>query len=137
MPPIRCILLVDDDPTTNYLNRKLLHRLAVSDQVQMASNGHEALAMLTASCTTPDAPACPALILLDVNMPVMNGFEFLDAYRQLPLAQQHAVVIIMLTTSLHPRDVQRAGTLPVAGFLTKPLTAEKVTQLVAEYFPTT
>jgi CheY-like chemotaxis protein len=67
----------------------------------------------------------------------MNGFEFLDAYHRLPLAQQNAVVIIMLTSSLHPRDVQRAETLPVAGFLTKPLTAEKVTQIVADYFPTT
>jgi CheY-like chemotaxis protein len=135
MPPIRCTLLVDDDPTTNYLNRKLLQRLALSAQVQVANNGQEALDVLTASCSTPDAPTCPALIFLDVNMPVMNGFEFLDAYQRLPLAQQNAVVIIMLTSSLHPRDVQRAETLSVAGFLTKPLTAEKVTRVVADYFP--
>jgi CheY-like chemotaxis protein len=69
--------------------------------------------------------------LLDVKMPVMNGFEFLEAYYRLPLAQQNVVVIIMLTSSLHPRDVQRAETLP------KPLTAEKVTQIVADYFPAT
>jgi CheY-like chemotaxis protein len=75
--------------------------------------------------------------LLDVKMPVMNGCEFLDAYHRLPLAQQNAVVIIMLTSSLHPRDGQRAETLPVAGFLPKPLPAEKVTQIVADYFPAT
>jgi CheY-like chemotaxis protein len=137
MSPMRCTLLVDDAPTTNYLNLKLLNRLVVSVQVQVASNGQEALAVLTASCSTPNAPACPALIFLDVNMPVMNGFEFLDAYQQLPLAQQNAVVIIMLISSLHPRNVQRADSLPVAGFLTKPLTAEKVIRIVDDYFPAT
>jgi CheY-like chemotaxis protein len=134
MRPIRCTLLVDDDPATNYLNRKLLERLAVSAQVQVAHNGQEALDVLATSCVTPAAPACPSLIFLDVNMPVMNGFEFLTAYHQLPLAQQDAVVIIMLTTSLHPRDVQRAEELPVAGFLTKPLTAEKVARVIHDHF---
>ena len=135
MPSIRCTLLVDDDPTTNYLNRKLLQRLAVTVQVREALNGREALDLLAASCTAPEAPACPALIFLDVNMPVMDGFAFLEAYQQLPLAQQRAIVIVMLTTSLHSADVQRAAQLPVAGFLTKPLTAEKVAQVLADHFP--
>ena len=134
MPAIRCPLLVDDDPTTNYLNRKLLQRLNATAQVREAGNGQEALDLLAASCSTPDAPACPALIFLDVNMPVMDGFAFLEAYQQLPLARQRAVVIVMLTTSLHPTDVQRANQLPVAGFLTKPLTAAKMAQVLADYF---
>ena len=135
MPAIRCTLLVDDDPTTNYLNRKLLQRLNVTAQVREALNGQEALDLLATSCTAPDAPACPALIFLDVNMPVMGGFEFLETYQQQPLAHQPPIVIIMLTTSLHPADVQRAHQLPVAGFLTKPLTAEKVQQVLADHFP--
>ena len=135
MSVIRCTLLVDDDPATNYLNRKLLQRLSVTVQVREARNGQEALQLLATSCTDPVAPACPALIFLDVNMPVMNGFDFLDAYQQLPLAQQRAIVIVMLTTSLHPTDVEHADLLPVAGFLTKPLTAEKVAQVLADHFP--
>ena len=133
MPAIRCTLLVDDDPTTNYLNRKLLQRLHVTAQVREALNGQEALNLLATSCTTPDAPACPTLIFLDLNMPVMGGFEFLETFRQQPLAKP-PVIIIMLTTSLHPADVERAGQLPVAGFLTKPLTAEKVAQVLADHF---
>ncbi|WP_232341324.1 response regulator [Hymenobacter ginkgonis] len=107
----------------------------ITAQVQGALNGQEALDVLATSCTTPDAPTCPALILLDVNMPVMNGFEFLTAYRQLPLAQQQAIVIVMLTTSLHARDVERAQELPVAGFLNKPLTADKIAKILTDYFP--
>jgi CheY-like chemotaxis protein len=122
---------VDDDPVNNFLNQRLLENLAVADQLLVALNGQEAFALLEAHC--PDA-ACPALILLDVNMPVMNGFEFLHAYQQLPLEQKEAIVIIMLTTSLHPQDVERGEQLNVAGFLSKPLTVEKVNGLLKQHF---
>jgi CheY-like chemotaxis protein len=67
-------------------------------------------------------------------MPVMNGFEFLHAYQQLPLDQKEAIVIIMLTTSLHPQDVERGQELNVAGFLSKPLTVDKVNGLLKQHF---
>jgi CheY-like chemotaxis protein len=126
-----CILLVDDDPVNNFLNQRLLEKLAVADQLLVALNGQEAFALLEQYC--PDE-ACPALILLDVNMPVMNGFEFLHAYQQLPLDQKEAIVIIMLTTSLHPQDVERGQELNVAGFLSKPLTVDKVNGLLKQHF---
>lgn len=135
MTPLPCVLLVDDDQTTNYLNRALLTRLGVSDQVLVAEDGEKALRDLRQHCMSP-TPSCPVLILLDVNMPGMSGIEFLDHYRQLPLAEQRAIVIVMLTTSLHPRDVQRVEQLQlVSGFLAKPLTAEKVDALLRTHFP--
>lgn len=67
-------------------------------------------------------------------MPVMNGFEFLEAYDQLQLAPKEPVIIIMLTTSLHPRDVERVQRLGIAGFLNKPLTKEKVSNILKEHF---
>ncbi|MBC6609022.1 response regulator [Hymenobacter sp. BT188] len=131
MEKLPCILLVDDDPINNFLNQRLLEDLAIADQLMVALNGQEAFALLEQHC--PDA-ACPALILLDVNMPVMNGFEFLFSYQQLPLARREAIVIIMLTTSVNSQDVERGQQLHVADFLTKPLTKEKVREMLRKHF---
>jgi CheY-like chemotaxis protein len=130
---LHCTLLVDDDPTTNYLNRKLLEKLDVTEQVLVALNGQEALQVLAAECTEA-SPTCPALIFLDVNMPVMDGFSFLAAYQQLPQIKQQSIVIVMLTTSMHPRDLQRLEALPVAGFLSKPLNSAKVNDIMQAHF---
>jgi CheY-like chemotaxis protein len=132
MSKLPCVLLVDDDPTTNFLNRKLLLRLGVTDQIRVAGNGQEALAELRRCQDEP--VGCPVLIFLDVNMPIMNGLEFLEAYQQLPIDQQPAVVVALLTTSVNPRDQQRAGGLPIAAYLTKPLTQQQVEQVLAQHF---
>ncbi|RSK50357.1 response regulator [Hymenobacter rigui] len=134
MAPISCVLLVDDDQTTNFLNQLLLRKMAVTDHIITAQDGQEALTLLTQNCQ-PRKPTCPMLILLDVNMPGMNGIQFLEEYQQLPLAEQKAIVIVMLTTSLHPRDVQRVEQLhAVSGFVSKPLTAEKMQTILEKHF---
>jgi len=99
----------------------------------LAQNGREALATLNQLCADPN-PDCPSLILLDVNMPVMNGIEFLEAYAQMPVAQQRSAVIVMLTTSLHSRDLKRVQELPIAGLVNKPLTREKVDTILQLHF---
>ncbi|GAA4054908.1 response regulator [Hymenobacter glaciei] len=134
MAAISCTLLVDDDDTTNYLNQALLRRMAISDAVLVAGNGQEALKLLHAHCELPTSPTCPALILLDMKMPIMNGFEFLQAYAQRPERDNPTVVIIMLTTSLNPKDIEQMQGLPIAGYLTKPLTRDKLTQVLQEHF---
>ena len=134
MSVISCALLVDDDDTTNYLNQRLLQRLAITDTVLVAGNGQEALDLLHTHCDLPTSPTCPALILLDMKMPRMNGFEFLQAYAQRPRHQDPPVVIIMLTTSLNPNDVAKMQNLPIGGYLTKPLTTEKIRQIMEEHF---
>jgi CheY-like chemotaxis protein len=123
------VLLVDDDKTTNFLNKLLVDTLGITEQVLVAENGQEALQLLA-----PGQPA-PALILLDMNMPVMNGLAFLESYTHLPLAQQQATVIFLLTTSLHERDMTRVQQLPIAGLLAKPLTKEKLLDILQVHFP--
>lgn len=133
MQKLVCALLVDDDQTTNYLNQLLLNRLAVTDNILVALNGQEALDLLVVHCQEATA-VCPALILLDVKMPVMDGFAFLEAYEQLPLLQKNAIIIVMLTTSLHPQDMNRIQQLNIAGFLNKPLTESKINDVLQNHF---
>ena len=134
MATIPCTLLVDDDDTTNFLNRRLFERMAVTDTVLVAGNGQQALDLLSTHCEQAAAPSCPSLILLDMKMPLMNGFEFLQAFSQQAPNKRPPVVVIMLTTSLNPDDVAQMQNLPIAGYLTKPLTSEKITHILQEHF---
>jgi CheY-like chemotaxis protein len=131
MNKLRSVLLVDDDQTTNFVNQLLLEDLEVSGQVLVSVNGREAINLIRQQCVNGD---CPQLILLDINMPVMNGFEFLEAYKEMDLACKQSVVIIMLTTSMNPVDVERLREMPVNGLLNKPLTEEKVRELLRQHF---
>ncbi|SHK95838.1 response regulator [Hymenobacter psychrotolerans] len=133
MAYLPCILLVDDDDTTNFLNQALLRRMAVSDAVLVATDGHQALELLQTHCAQPTASACPVLILLDMKMPRMSGVEFLQAYARQPTRHPGAI-IIMLTTTLNPKDLEQLHGQPVAGYLTKPLTRDKINQVLHAHF---
>ncbi|TGD76805.1 response regulator [Hymenobacter wooponensis] len=123
------ILLVDDDETTNFLNEHLLTKLQVSEQVRVATSGEEALALLT-----QPPPYQPTLLLLDIAMPGMGGIAFLEAYLRLPPAQQDATVILVLTTSMDSRDLERLHELPIAGLVSKPLNRERIDTLLQLHF---
>jgi CheY-like chemotaxis protein len=135
MAKLTSVLLVDDDPTNNYLNERLLRRMAVANSIQVATDGQDALALLQQASATPQA-SYPALILLDIQMPVMNGIEFLEAYQQLPSEQQAASQVVVLTTSMDARDLARLEHLPAVGLLNKPLTQEKIESVLQQYFST-
>lgn len=133
MQKLSSVLLVDDDSTNNFLNELLLRSLSVTDQIHVAENGAEALAWLMQTCVAAST-SCPALILLDVKMPVMNGIEFLEAYQILPLSQQQASIVVMLTTTMDARDLARINELPIAGLVSKPLTQEKLATIMQLHF---
>ena len=84
--------------------------------------------------TPPTETQAPALILLDVNMPGMGGIQFLEAYQQLPTAQRAATVVIMLTTTMDARDLARLDELAIAGLVSKPLTKEKIDNILQLHF---
>jgi CheY-like chemotaxis protein len=135
MNPFAQVLLVEDNQTTTFLHQRLLRRLGVAQQVVAVADGSQALVYL-ASCDAAAGNPYPTLILLDLRMPLLDGWGFLAAYRQLPLPQQQAPVIVLTVPVLSITDLQRLQPLVVAGILYKPLTAEKVEQMLAILGPT-
>lgn len=127
------ILLVDDDSTSMFLTKLLIRKLDFTDQLLMAQNGAEGLQMLQSILTTPASrDAAPWLVLLDLNMPVLDGFGFLKAYQHLPAVQQARVIVVVLTTSMHVADLDRLQCLPIIGLVSKPLTETKLRTLLRE-----
>ena len=134
MTKLRQVLLVDDYEADNFLHQMLFEELGCAEQIEVAYDGAQALAYLTTEVNGRFPQ--PDLICLDINMPIMNGWEFIDEYEKLPAAQRASVVLMMLTTSLNPDDSSQALTRPsIAEYLTKPLTRAQLESLLARHFP--
>lgn len=148
MKQLNCILLIDDDEPTNFLNKMTLEQSGCARHIRIASSGQAALDYLRGSRadlpgsdiggTGPADPGIcwrPDLIFLDINMPAMDGWEFLAEYRTLPPEKKADTVLIMLTTSLNPDDEKRTIAIPeVSGFEHKPLNQVRLEQLLNKYF---
>lgn len=132
---LNCVLLIDDDEPTNFLNQIIIESAGCADQIKTMQSGEEALDYLTHKCNCNGAPPCPDLIFLDINMPAMNGWEFLERYRKLSDQNKGKVMIVMLTTSLFPEDKLHAKEIPeISAFENKPLTEEKLDNILKRFF---
>lgn len=136
---LNCVLLVDDDKGTNFINHMIIKKADIADHVEIVLNGKEALDFITNKGKyekAGDVFPQPILTLLDINMPVMDGWEFLEAYHALDERQKGKIIIIMLTTSLNPDDKTRADDISeVSDFKSKPLSLETVQEIMQTHFP--
>ena len=128
---LSCILLIDDNPDDNRFHQIIIKKMGITDSIQIVQNGLEAIEFLK-----KDSEVIPELIFLDINMPKMNGWEFLGAYKDLNIKQKAKALIVMLTTSTNPDDEKKAKEIKeVMDFQPKPLSVESLTTILEKYFP--
>lgn len=127
------ILLVDDDDTSNLLTTMIINDMDITEEVDVALNGEEALKYIVNKCEQArdgDQANCPGLILLDINMPIMDGFEFLEAYTN-KFEGNSNIPIVMLSSSANRKDFDKAKAFNIAGYIVKPLNEEKLQMALA------
>lgn len=132
MEVLNHIVLVDDNETTSFLNNRLLGRLALAEKVTTFTRAEEASRSLWGDEQVAITPA--DLVFVDLKMPGMSGFDFLEQYSQLAPEVQERTVVAVLTTSMHAADTARVAQYPNVEYLTKPLTEEKLQRLLAKRF---
>ena len=129
MRQIPKILLIDDEESANFLHKAIIRHSKCADEVVAATRGMEALSYLEEEM---NGGILPDLIFLDVNMPNMSGWEFIDVYKEYNIKFP---VLVMLTSSIDPRDVQKANDIDViSAFRSKPLTFDTLGEIMDEFF---
>ena len=135
MKKLNCILLIDDNKADNAFHQIKIKRAEVCDTISVATTGSQALNYLEKASQQLEEFPKPDLIFLDINLPGMDGFDFLDEFHKLNDTLKSETKVIMLTTSLNPDDQTRAlNYKEVKEFLNKPLTVELIQDTVANYF---
>ena len=120
-------LIIDDEPLAINVIKNHIELIENFELINTFSNSIEGLNFLKNNAID--------VVFLDINMPKMDGWEFMEEYREMKVERQRAKVIL-LTTSENPDDIEKAGKYPeIYGYCNKPLTKEIISNLMNRYYP--
>jgi len=123
------ILLVDDDEINNFISIKLIRKALFNADITACLNGKFAIDQLV-EMQRKGADKLPDYILLDINMPIMNGWEFLDEYKRLGIDPYGKTKIFIISSSVFSNDINKARSYPlVKSFISKPLSVDKIKEM--------
>ena len=124
---LKCILLIDDDGDDNFFHERAIRAINATEEIVVASNGFDALDLLKKRTRHPD------LILLDVNMPKMTGWEFLNEYNK--HFSDATSSIIVLSTSLNPDERLKVSHISqIKDYMAKPLDSDMMQDILRRFF---
>ena len=125
---------MDDDELFQFVMRQHFERLELVERIHKFTDGEQALNYIKKHLDQPDE--LPELILLDVNMPYMDGWQFMREYSQLTLPAGKQIKVYVLTSSTHESDLQKAKDFPgLAGYLVKPIGKNIIKEILTELLP--
>ena len=123
------ILIVDDDPLLNQINQKVLATSGLVSELHIVKNGKEALEYL--NTRLEKSYPLPDIIILDLHMPLMDGFQFIDAFQKLDYLRTR-IELVVFTSSSSPRDKQRVYDKGVKHYLSKPYLLRGLTDVIRQ-----
>jgi CheY-like chemotaxis protein len=131
MSRVRNIWVIDDDDVFQFTISKIFKILQLPEKVHTFSDGEKAIEHLTNNMD--NAESLPDIILLDINMPIMDGWQFLEEYSKVKKHLKKAVVIYLVTSSVDARDIRLAKEFEdISEYITKPMSFDKVRELVGQ-----
>lgn len=129
---IQTCCIIDDDPIFIYGTRRIMKEVNFCEDLLVYSNGQEALDGLTKIINL--GQNVPQVIFLDLNMPIMNGWEFLDEFIKLPSNNFEKITIYIISSSVDPRDLERVKNYNVvSNYILKPITPSDLENVLTSY----
>lgn len=129
MTTLKTLTLVDDDDIFVFLTTKIIEQTNLVDLIKVFGNGLDAINFLKENKNNVDA--LPDIILLDLSMPIMNGWQFLEEYTKLNPTIGKKITIYICSSSISPDDITRAKTISeVSDYIIKPITKDKLIDLI-------
>jgi CheY-like chemotaxis protein len=123
-------MLIDDSDIDNMVNKHILSKNNVAEHIIVFTSANDALTYFSENKTTTDEMLIPKIILLDINMPIMNGFGFLVEFEKITSENLKDTKVIMLTSSVDPNDIRRSKDYTsVISFISKPLSLEHLDEI--------
>ncbi len=131
MKKLNSACIIDDDPIFIYGTKRIMNEVDFSDDILVYNNGQDAIDGLMA--LTAEGKDLPSVIFLDLNMPIMNGWEFLEDFVKIPNQNREKVIIYILSSSVDPRDLERIKHYEVVNnYILKPISPKDLKSVLEQ-----
>jgi len=131
MSKVKNTCIIDDDPIFVYGTMRLMKEVDFSENILVYENGQDAIDGLNQMTT--EGKDLPSVIFLDLNMPIMNGWEFLEDFVKIPNNNREKVTIYIISSSVDPKDLERVKNYNVVNnYILKPISPEDLKSILHE-----
>ncbi len=129
MSQVKLIALVDDDEVHQFTLKKQIEFTKLAEEVRIFPDGEEAILFFEENAANPEM--LPDVLFLDINMPIMDGWDFTSQYIQIKEALSKETAIFMVSSSIREEDIRRAKNIPeIADYIVKPISSQTLMNLI-------